>query len=164
MHPFARFKRGHLHLTRVEAFSDGVFAIVVTLLVLELKLPPLKDHANLILIHRTEAQGMRPAINSAAAIARGKYLMKTDAHCMFERGFDEVLAAECDDNWVVIPRRVSLDAENWAIKKTGKAPVDYHFLCYPYFHPNEPGIHGLVWNERARARLDIPLDDEMSSQ
>jgi len=46
MHPFARFKRGHLHLTRVEAFSDGVFAIVVTLLVLELKLPPLKDHAS----------------------------------------------------------------------------------------------------------------------
>ena len=32
MHPFARFKRGHLHLTRLEAFSDGVFAIVVTLL------------------------------------------------------------------------------------------------------------------------------------
>ena len=46
MHPFARFKRGHLHLTRLEAFSDGVFAIVVTLLVLELKLPPLKDHAS----------------------------------------------------------------------------------------------------------------------
>jgi uncharacterized membrane protein len=46
MHPFARFKRGHLHLTRIEAFSDAVFAIVVTLLVLELKLPPLKDHAS----------------------------------------------------------------------------------------------------------------------
>jgi TMEM175 potassium channel family protein len=46
MHPFARFKRGHLHLERVELFSDGVFAIVVTLLVLELKLPPLKDHAS----------------------------------------------------------------------------------------------------------------------
>ncbi len=39
-----RFSRGDLNLTRIEAFSDGVFAIVVTLLVLELKVPALKDH------------------------------------------------------------------------------------------------------------------------
>src|SRR5262249_37651225 len=35
-----------LRLTRIEAFSDGVFAIVVTLLVLELRVPALKDHAS----------------------------------------------------------------------------------------------------------------------
>lgn len=43
---FARFSQGELRLTRIEAFSDGVFAIVVTLLVLELKVPVLKDHAS----------------------------------------------------------------------------------------------------------------------
>jgi uncharacterized membrane protein len=46
MRILGRFRRGDLHLTRVEAFSDGVFAIVVTLLVLELKVPALKDHAS----------------------------------------------------------------------------------------------------------------------
>jgi len=34
MHFLKRFAQGELRLTRIEAFSDGVFAIVVTLLVL----------------------------------------------------------------------------------------------------------------------------------
>jgi uncharacterized membrane protein len=38
-----QFARGTLHLGRIEAFSDGVFAIIVTLLVLDLKVPALKD-------------------------------------------------------------------------------------------------------------------------
>jgi TMEM175 potassium channel family protein len=40
---FSRFAQGELRLNRIEAFTDGVFAIIVTLLVLELKVPPLHD-------------------------------------------------------------------------------------------------------------------------
>jgi uncharacterized membrane protein len=46
MRLLARFRQGELRLTRIEAFSDAVFAIIVTLLVLELKVPAIKDHAS----------------------------------------------------------------------------------------------------------------------
>jgi uncharacterized membrane protein len=41
-----RFSQGELHLARIEAFSDGVFAVAVTLLVLDLKAPVLNHHAD----------------------------------------------------------------------------------------------------------------------
>jgi hypothetical protein len=46
-----------MRLTRVEALSDGVFAIILTLLVLELKVPALADHASVgeLLHHLYEA-------------------------------------------------------------------------------------------------------------
>lgn len=127
--------------------------------------PPLRERPNLVILHGDTVIGMRGGINAAAAVATGKYLIKTDAHCMFEEGFDEVLKSECDEDWVVIPRRRSLDAENWIIDVTNKkAPVDYHFLSWAWHKPNELGMHGTVWNERARTRQHILLDDEMSSQ
>ncbi len=46
MHFLKRFAQGDLRLNRIEAFSDGVFAIVVTLLVLELRVPILHDRGS----------------------------------------------------------------------------------------------------------------------
>jgi hypothetical protein len=117
-------------------------------------------------LHRGQAMGMRAAINGAAAIAKGKFLMKCDVHCMFAEGYDDVLKSDCDDNWVVIPRRYSLDAENWQIEQNDKIR-DYHYLCYP--DPNkghDRGMHGVEWWSRCKERRDpkYDIDDEMSTQ
>lgn len=126
--------------------------------------PPLKDDSRVIIIHRGESQGMRPAINSAASVAHGKYLLKCDAHVMFAEGFDDVLLSEIEDNWVVIPRRYSLDAENWCIKKD-KPPIDYHYLSYPLVDAAGGfGFHGRYWRQRCEERKDILNDMEMTSQ
>lgn len=119
------------------------------------------DRPNLSFIHRGRPHGMRPAINAAAAIASGDFLMKSDGHCLFSEGFDEVLQAECDQDWVMVPRRYSLDAENWTRKEKG--PIDYHYLQCP-LDSNDGALHGRPWNARRDARRDIPIDDEMSSQ
>lgn len=126
--------------------------------------PPLEDRKNLILIHRGQARGMRAAINAASAIAKGEYLMKCDAHCMFDQGFDEILKADCDDDWLVVPRRKRLDANNWCLQDPDRTPIDYEFLSYPWWKPEQIGLHGTQWTERTRARKDILIDEDMSFQ
>jgi glycosyltransferase involved in cell wall biosynthesis len=124
-----------------------------------------KDNPNLILLHNNPAKGMRSAINSAVKKASGKFLMKSDAHCLFSEGFDEVLKKDCEDNWVVIPSRYSLDVKNWKIEDNNKPRRDYHYLCFP--DPNkgtDTGMHGVEWWERGRQRIEYDIDDEMSFQ
>lgn len=126
------------------------------------------DNPNLIIIHRAKAMGMRASINAAAAVAHGEYLMKCDDHCMFAEGYDEVLKADCDRDWIVIPSRYSLDAENWAIENNGKPRRDYHYLCYPNpDKPHDSGMHGVEWWSRCKERLNKPeydIDDTPSFQ
>lgn len=128
--------------------------------------PPLPIDPRIAVIHRGSAQGMRQGINAGVAVASGEWLMKLDAHCDVSHGFDEVLKQHSDKDWVTVPRRMSLDPEKWARQENGKAPVDAHYLSNPFERPGDPscGLHGTVWNDRARKRKDILVDEEMSSQ
>lgn len=130
--------------------------------------PPLPDDPRLRLLHFGSPRGMRAAINAGAGVATGEFLMKCDAHCMFQEGYDEILQADCDGDWAVIPARYSLDAENWAIEKNGKPRRDYHYLCYPDPHKeHDGGMHGVEWWQRCKERFGKPeyeIDDNMSCQ
>lgn len=126
--------------------------------------PPLPERENLHILHFTDARGMRNAINSAAAIAKGEYLMKCDAHCMFAEGFDEVILREIQDNWIVIPRRKRLDAENWQIQDVGKPDIDLHYLSCPITNPDGFSMHGVIWPRRDKERLDVMIDETPSFQ
>lgn len=127
--------------------------------------PPLKDNPLVTSIHWAESRGMRAGINAAVSIARGDYILKLDGHCMVGEGFDEILKEDCPEDAVMVPRRYSLDAENWC-SKPDKPPVDAHYLSYPFERPNDPtcGLHGTIWRERAKARKDVLVDEEVSSQ
>ncbi len=120
-------------------------------------------------IHRGESKGMRAGINAAVALARGEFILKTDAHCMFGEGFDEILAADCEEDWVVIPRRKRLEPETWTVQDVGKPDVDYEFLSYPD-NPADfggPGLNGRIWTGRILDRRDNPeydIDDNLSFQ
>jgi glycosyltransferase involved in cell wall biosynthesis len=127
--------------------------------------PPLRDYSNLVVIHHGQAKGMRQAINAGVSIARGDYLLNSDAHCMFSEGFDEILKADCADNWVAVPRRYSLDAENWQKRR---APIDYLYVSYPD-NPGDfggVGLNGKVWGEKNKdeSLRSREIDDLLSAQ
>lgn len=129
---------------------------------------PILEDPRVRYIHRGRPRGMRAAINTAVALAKGDFILKTDAHCSFAPGYDETLAADCDSDWVVTPRRERLDAENWCIQETGKPPIDYMYLSYPD-DPNDwggPGLNGKLWEQRNRdaALKAVEIDDLMSAQ
>lgn len=119
--------------------------------------PIIKDD-KVIYIHRGLARGMRNAINSAVAISKGKYILKCDAHCMFDEGYDVKLISDCKDNWVCVPRRYALDPEKWALVDNPKYPIDYMYLTHD--------LHGEVWSEKNKdpKLKEKPIDDLMSSQ
>jgi glycosyltransferase involved in cell wall biosynthesis len=122
-----------------------------------------------IYLHKGEPKGMRAGINSAVAISKGRYVMKIDGHCMVGEGFDEILKGDMESNWVVIPRRKRLDAENWTIQDNGKPDVDYEYLSFPD-NPTDfggPGLNGTIWTQRILERKDDPryeIDENMSFQ
>lgn len=121
------------------------------------------SNPKVIYLHLGVSGGMRNAINSGVAIAKGKYILKCDAHCMFDTGFDIKLIADIKPNWVVVPRRKRLDAVNWRIEDNGKPDVDYEYLSYPGSNW-ESGLHGRTWDARTKDQAKILIDDNMSAQ
>lgn len=69
-----------------------------------------------IFYHHKESIGQRACVNHGARTAKGKFIMKLDAHCALDKGFDVKLAKDCEYDWTVIPRMYNLDINTWKPK------------------------------------------------
>jgi hypothetical protein len=85
---------------------------------------------------------------------------------MVNQGYDRILKADCEDDWVVIPRRLRLDPEKWELIEDGRPPIDYMKLDYPYAKPHDKtqGLHGSEDRKRYEERKDVIIDDVMTMQ
>ncbi len=81
--------------------------------------PPIKDHPKVRIIHNTTPRGQRKSFNDGVRLSQSKYVMKTDAHCAFDKGFDRKLMATMRSYWTVIPRMYNLHAFNWKCNLCG---------------------------------------------
>ena len=69
--------------------------------------------------------GQRALMNKLARKAKGKYLMKVDAHCSLSQGFDVEMMRLMNENTVVVPTLATLDVKNWTVPS---APHNSNFL------------------------------------
>ncbi len=91
--------------TEVIAVLDGVWAN-----------PPIPQNERVNIIYLAKNIGQRAATNLAAKLSKAKYVMKIDAHCAFDKGFDtKMLEAfkETGDNVTMAPIMRNLWAFDW---------------------------------------------------
>jgi hypothetical protein len=110
--------------------------------------PGLVDHPRLQMIHFSEPVGQRAATNAGAMLSRAKYIMKLDAHCATDEGFDAKLIEDMQPDITMIPAMHRLHVFDWHCNGCGER-------VYQGTKPKECGeCHGtdftkiMVWQPR----------------
>jgi hypothetical protein len=97
--------------TEVIAVMDGAWAD-----------PPVQDSERVHIIYVGKAIGQRAATNLGVKLSQAKYVMKADAHCAFDQGFDRKMLqgfAQTGDGVVTVPVMRNLHAFDWKCYKCG---------------------------------------------
>lgn len=130
--------------------------------------PPLPADPRVRVLYSETPRGMRPAINAGAQAATGEYLLKCDAHIAVGDGYDAILKADCDHDWLVVPTRHSLDGERWV---SLRRDFNYSILTYPFLGATMygEGFHAVTLPQALnktvnQARAHLPIDDILSAQ
>jgi len=127
---------------------------------LEGKIPDFIRDKRVKYIITSDDSGMRGGINRGIKMSLGKYIMKADAHCAFAKGFDEVLIRDCRKDWLMIPRRYSLELKTWD-RNLDRNIRDYHYLSYPESTDWGNAMYIIDWFGK---RSDKMIDDTMTFQ
>jgi len=71
------------------------------------------DNPRVKIIRYSQSIGQRAATNRGVDISNAKYVMKVDAHCAFDKGFDVKMIKEMHDDWTMVPLMKNLHAFDW---------------------------------------------------
>ena len=125
-------------------------------------------HPRLRLIELTDSIGQRAATNLAAKEARGQWLMKLDAHCSMDHGFDRkcVEALTGHPDWTLVPVQRNLHVFDWVCAACG-----HHTYMGPKLAQcekcgfTEPQKREMVWKPRGGTSTDFwRFDHELHFQ
>lgn len=81
--------------------------------------PPVQKHERVTVVYLSKSIGQRAATNLAAKLSTAKYVMKVDAHCAFDKGFDVKMMADMQDDWTMVPIMYNLHVFDWVCPQCG---------------------------------------------
>ena len=121
--------------------------------------PPIPGNPRFKWIYHEQPIGQRAAVNEAARVSDAKFVMKLDAHCAVDKGFDVKLMADYQRDWTVIPRMYNLHAFDWECPQCGER----HYQCGPTVPQcpkcNVPNKMTVVWKPRLHKMTDFARFD-----
>ncbi len=74
---------------------------------------PMPIHPDVTVLYYPKSIGQRAIMNRCVKLSRAKYVLKTDAHCTFDQGFDVKMMKEMQDDWTMVPIMKNLHAFDW---------------------------------------------------
>ncbi len=130
-------------LSNIEAKTE----IIVVLDGYETDLPL---HPHLRVIYNPESIGQRAATNQASKLSKAKYVMKVDAHCAFDKGFDRKMIEafeEVGSNVTMVPTMRNLHAFDWVCPDGHRR---YQSPSGPCKECGKPTVKDVVWIPKTR--------------
>jgi glycosyltransferase involved in cell wall biosynthesis len=111
----------------------------------------IEDHKDLTIVHHTVSIGQRQACNEGARLSEAKFIMKLDAHCIMDEGFDVKLMADCEYDWTVVPRMYNLHAFDMVCKDCGRRNSQGKVICQDENCRSENLEMEVIWRKRKNA-------------
>lgn len=110
------------HAQTVEDVIAHSHADTEVICILDGDWPPsrgIKDNPRVKVVKTTTPIGQRAATNLGAAMSRAKYIMKLDAHCRVDDGFDVKMMEKMQPEYTATPKLFKLHAYDWACNECG---------------------------------------------
>lgn len=92
-------------------------------------LVPIPDDPRIRMVYHPVSIGQRAATNEGARLSSAQFIMKLDAHCAVDEGFDTKLMANCEYDWTVIPRMYNLHAFQRVCRTCGHEAYQGPTIC-----------------------------------
>lgn len=118
----------------------------------------LPDDPRIRYVHLGKNRGMRGAINAGVSVAQGEFILRSDQHCMFAKGYDRILTRDCRPNWIMTATRYFLDPVKW--EKMDIEPVITEKLVIQ----GDRKFSGVKWRSRDEKHKGRQLIESMAMQ